>query len=165
VFKDRVKDRYIFAFPPAVSAPSFVNMGSYEVTGSELTWAQSLGQSWQWFAGWTHLNSSKADLPYAPENSLTAGVNWQQGAWRVSADAQHQSAMVVLGQARNGSPNLTQVPSFTVANLRMGYKLPQLGQRGEVFAAVENMFDKTYAFREGYPMPGRALQLGVKASF
>jgi outer membrane cobalamin receptor len=27
------------------------------------------------------------------------------------------------------------------------------------------MFDKTYAFREGYPMPGRALQLGVKASF
>ncbi len=165
VFKDRVKDRYIFAFPPAVSAPSFVNMGSYEVTGSELTWAQSLGQSWQWFAGWTHLNSSKADLPYAPENSLTAGVNWQQGAWRVSADVQHQSAMVVLGQARNGDPNLTQVPSFTVANLRMGYKLPQLGQRGEVFAAVENIFDKTYAFREGYPMPGRALQLGVKASF
>lgn len=165
VFKDRVNGRYIFAFPPAVAAPGFVNMGSYQVTGSELTWAQKVGKSWQFFAGWTHLDSDKSDLPYAPEDSVTMGMNWQQGPWRASADAQHQTRMTVLGQARNGSLNTVQVAGFTVANVRVAYKVPQLGQRGEVFAAIENLLDKTYAFREGYPMPGRSLQLGVKSSF
>lgn len=165
LFKDRVKDRYIFAFPPAVSAPGFVHLGTYDVIGTELTWAQSMGKSWQMFAGWTHLNSSKSDLPYAPQDSLSVGINWQEGPWRASADAQHQTRMTVLGQARTVSTNTVQVNGFTVANLRLGYKVPQLGQRGEVFAAIENLLDKTYAFREGYPMPGRSLQVGVKASF
>ena len=74
--------------------------------------------------------------------------------------------MTVLGQSRaNGSANTTEVGGFTVANIRVGYRVPKLGQRGEVFAAIENLLDKAYQFRDGYPMPGRSLQVGVKASF
>ena len=42
--------------------------------------------------------------------------------------------------------------------------LPVLGPRGEVFVALENLGDRRYAYRPGYPMPGRSGQLGVRFS-
>ena len=166
MFSDRVTDRYVFAFPPAVSFPTFVNLGSYDLDGSEISLQHRLGAGWSVFAGFTNLRSSKADLPYAPNSSVSLGANWQGGPWRLSLDAQNQSSMVVLGQARaNGAPNLTQVSGFTTANLRAAYSVPALGRRGEVFIAAENITDQQYEFRAGYPMPGRSAQVGLHASF
>jgi len=125
-----------------------------------------LSSGWSLFGSWTSLSSSKADLPYAPNSSISLGANWQSGLWRLSMDAQNQSGMVVLGQARaDGSVNTTKVDGFTVLNLRSAYKVPALGKRGEVFLAAENLLDQQYEFRAGYPMPGRSVQVGVKASF
>ncbi len=74
--------------------------------------------------------------------------------------------MYVLSQARAASStNLAKVGSFTVANLRTGYRLPQLGPDGEVFLAIENLFDRDYAYRPGYPMPGTSAQIGVRMGF
>jgi iron complex outermembrane receptor protein len=166
VFSDHVTDRYVFAFPPAVSAPAFINLGTYDVRGSEISVQHQIGAGWRLFAGLTSLSSSKADLPYAPSSSVSLGVNWQGGPWRVSADAQNQSNMNVLGQARaDGAPNPTKVDGFTVANVRAVYQMPALGKRGEVFVAIENLLDQQYEFRSGYPMPGRSMQVGLHASF
>ncbi|WP_411275694.1 hypothetical protein [Diaphorobacter sp. LI3] len=43
--------------------------------------------------------------------------------------------------------------------------MPALGSKGEVFVALENIFDRDYAYRPGYPMPGRSAQVGLTASF
>jgi iron complex outermembrane receptor protein len=83
----------------------------------------------------------------------------------VSLDGQRQAGMIVLRQGRDGSTNSARVDGFTVANLRVGRKVPLLGQRGEAFVAVENLFDEDYSFRAGYPMPGRSYQFGLRASF
>ena len=166
LFRDRVSDRYVFAFPPTVAAPTWTNLGSYELDGAEVSVQQRLAGDFTVFGGFTHLNPSKADLPYAPSSSVTLGVNWQSGGWSASLDAQVQSGMTVLSQARaDGSANTSTVDGFTVANLRVARQLPQLGRRGEVFVSVENLFDKDYSFRPGYPMAGRSFQLGVHASF
>jgi iron complex outermembrane receptor protein len=50
-------------------------------------------------------------------------------------------------------------------NARVSYQLPQLGKRGEIFVAMENLLDTRYAYRPGYPMPGRWGQIGFSASF
>ena len=166
LFSDRVTDRYVFAFPPAVSFPAFVNLGSYDLDGSEISLQHQLGAGWSVFAGLTNLRSGKVDLPYAPNTSVSLGTNWQRGPWRLSVDAQNQTGMVVLGQARaSAAPNLTQVNGFTTANLRAAYRVPALGARGEIFVAAENITDQQYEFRAGYPMPGRSVQLGLHASF
>jgi iron complex outermembrane recepter protein len=166
VFHDSLSGRYVFAFPPAVTAPTFVNLGDYSVKGAELSLQQELAAGWNAFVGATHLSASKADLPYAPSSSLTLGVNGQVGAWRLGMDAQRQSSMFVLAQARaSGAPNLSQVAGFTVVNARVGYKLPALGERGEVFLAAENLLDRQYEFRPGYPMAGRSFQVGLHANF
>ena len=63
------------------------------------------------------------------------------------------------------SANTSKVGGFTVANVRVGYALPALGSRGEICAAVENIFDRQYEFRSGYRMPGISAQVGLKTSF
>jgi iron complex outermembrane receptor protein len=165
VFEDRLKQRYVFAFPPAVAMPSFTNLGNYRVRGSEATWQQQWSPAWSSFAGLTLLDSTLADLPYAPSRSLALGLTWRDGPWRVSADAQAQGRMAVLNKARaDGTPNPARVAGFGVWNLRAAYALPALGARGEVFVALENLADQRYAYRPGYPMPGRSGQLGVQFS-
>ena len=105
-FSDSLKNRYVFAFPPAVALPSFTNLGDYRVRGLEATWQQQWNTAWSSFAGVTLLDSTLADLPYAPKRALAAGITWRDGAWRVSGDAQAQSAMFVLNKARaDGAPN------------------------------------------------------------
>ena len=73
--------------------------------------------------------------------------------------------MFVLNKARaDGAPNTAQVGGFAVLNLRAAYALPVLGPRGEVFVALENLADRRYAYRPGYPMPGRSGQVGINFS-
>jgi iron complex outermembrane receptor protein len=162
LFRDKVANRYVMSFGPS---STFANLGSYEVEGLEISAQQQLGGGLSLFAGLTTLSATKANLPYAPANSVTLGVNWQQDAWSVSLDGQRQAGMTVLKQGRDGSTNSARVDGFTVANLRVGRKVPLLGQRGEAFVAVENLFDEDYSFRAGYPMPGRSYQFGLRASF
>ncbi len=166
VFKDKLKDRYLFAFPPVVSQPAYVNLGDYEMRGAEASWQQRWTSNWSSFVGFTWLDPSLKTLPYAPKRSLSVGTTYEIGPWRLSADAQYQSSMYVLQQERTeGASNFEKVDAFTVVNLRVGHAVPALGEVGEVFVAVENLFDRDYAYRTGYPMPGTSAQLGVRMGF
>ena len=160
-FDDHLDNRYVFGFPPALPRPSFVNLGSYTVRGGEVSVQQGFGRAWEAFVGLTVLDPSLATLPYAPEASLVLGLNGLVGRFRISVDAQSQSSMFVLAQGRAAAGNTERVDGFTVVNLRPAYQLPALGRRGEIFLAVENLFDADYEYRPGYPMPGVSVQVGV----
>ena len=74
--------------------------------------------------------------------------------------------MLTLNQARAaGAANTQSVDGFTVVNARAAYPLQALGNRGEVFLALENITDANYEMRPGYPMPGASAQVGVNVSF
>ena len=49
---------------------------------------------------------------------------------------------------------------LAIVDLKGGQQ-PLLGPNGEVFVALENLGDRRYAVRPGYPLPGRSGQLGV----
>lgn len=165
VFHDQLKQRYVFAFPPAVAMPSFTNLGNYTLRGLESSWQQAWRAGLSSYAGLTLLDSSLADLPYAPKRAATLGLVWQQGPWRISSDAQAQAGMYTLNKARaDGAVNTARVGGFALANLRLAYALPALGRQGELFATLENLGNRRYAYRPGYTMPGRSGQLGVKVS-
>lgn len=165
LFRDEVKSRYINDFGN-FGAATFKNLGTYRTSGAELSVKQQLVDNWKAFGALTLLNSSLDTLPYAPKTAVTAGVNGQIGAVRVAADAQYQSRMYAQSLDRNiNNPNTLQVGSFAVVNARLSYPLAALGRNGEVFVAAENLFNRTYAYTPGYPMPGRSGQLGASASF
>jgi iron complex outermembrane receptor protein len=167
VFNDKVKNRYVFGFPPDVPPPpQFLNLGTYRMQGAELAIRQAIGRSWTVFGGLTLLDPGIGNLPYTPKRALTAGINGKAGPLSMALDMQYQSEVWALSRARAaGAVNTGKVSGFAVANARVAYPLPALGKKGEVFLVVENLFNRDYAYRPGYPMPGRGGQAGVSASF
>ncbi|MBA5604236.1 TonB-dependent receptor [Duganella sp. FT3S] len=167
LFNDKVNNRYVFGFPPDVPPPpQFMNLGAYRMKGAELAIRQGIASDWTLFGGLTLLDPSIDHLPYTPKRALTVGVNGKVGPFSIAFDAQYQSQVWALNRARAaGAVNSEQVSGFAVANLRIAYPLPALGKKGEVFLALENLFDRDYAYRPGYTMPGRWGQVGLAASF
>ncbi len=167
VFIDQVKNRYIFGFPPNVPPPpQFLNLGTYVMRGTEIAIRQNITPNWTVFGGLTLLDPSIDILPYTPKRAVTAGINGQIGPIRLTVDTQYQSSVLALNRPRAaGAVNSESVHSFAIMNARVSYRLPMLGKRGEIFVAMENLLDVNYAYRPGYPMPGRWGQVGVSASF
>ncbi len=166
LFEDRFENRYVFAFPPAVSLPSFTNLGAFTIQGLEAYWQQELADAWSFFAGLTLLDASIDTHPYVPEQMASFGLVARFAGWRFAADAQVQSDMFVLSTARaDGAANTEQVDGFSVLNLRVGYTAAFMAAPVELFIALENVLDAEYAFRPDYPMPGRGGQLGVSVAF
>ncbi|NJA04426.1 TonB-dependent receptor plug domain-containing protein [Methylococcaceae bacterium WWC4] len=161
-FIDNVKNRYVFD----VSQGAYLNYGAYWMRGLEASIKQELIADWSLFAGLTLLNPSIENLPYTPEQAVTAGINGPIGPLRFSFDLQYQSRTWALNRSRNISDvNTQRVEAFTVANTRLAYPVAELGKKGEVFVSVENLFDKRYVYRPGYEMPGIWGQVGIAASF
>ncbi len=164
LFRDDIKNRNVFDL--AFGSTVFYSTGGYHTDGAELSVRQQLGGSWEVFGGLTLLDPSVDNLPYIPKRAFTAGVNGNIGPLRLAVDAQYQSSVYALNRDRNTlNPNREKVDSFTVANARLSYPMPTLGKKGEVFVAVDNLFNTNYEYRPGYPMPGRMGQIGLAASF
>ncbi len=163
LFTDHIKNRYLWEF--GFGAGSFTNLDGYHNNGAEISLNQKIGDNWQAFGGFTFLNPSISNLPYNPDTAFTAGLNGNVGLVKLVLDAQYQSEVYALNRNRNQEVNSEKVGAHTVVNLRAAYPIPSLGNRGEVFLAVENLFDEKYEFRPGYKMPGISGQLGFIASF
>ncbi len=163
VFQDEITNRYTWSetFGSSVWTNNFP---AYKVNGAELYVKHAINSQWLMFGGVTTLDSSLNNLPYAPSSAVSAGVSGRVGGYRVTFDAQHQTSMYSLTQGR-GAFNPSQVDSLTVANTRIAYPMASLGKRGEVYAAINNLFDANYQYNAGYPMAGRNFRVGLIASF
>jgi iron complex outermembrane receptor protein len=110
------------------------------------------------------LESTISNMPYLPDTAISGGVNGKVGGFKLAIDAQHQSGMYSLTQDRGTfAPN--PVAGFTVANARIAYPTASLGKGGEIYVAVNNLFDADYQYNAGYPMPGRNFRVGLIAGF
>ena len=162
LFSDWVSKRYDFNF----ASGQDINFGSYRSQGMELAVRQAIGPNWSVFAGWTILTASEGNLPFMPHDTVTLGVNGSIGPVRLAVDAQYRTWIWGLTDFRvPGGAMETKVDPFLVTNARLSYPVPALGQKGEVFMAIENLFDRRFSYTPGYPQPGIWAQVGVKASF
>jgi iron complex outermembrane receptor protein len=164
-FQDEIINRYIWSgFNMGSTAVWSNNFPTYRVSGTEASIKHQINSQWTVFGGVTALDSSLSNLPYAPKTAVSVGVNGKIAEYRVAFDAQHQSSMYSLTQGR-GDFNPNQVGSLTAANARVSRPVAALGKKGEVYAAVNNLFDANYQYNAGYPMSGRNFRVGLIASF
>jgi iron complex outermembrane receptor protein len=164
LFSDKIKNRYVYDL--AFGSTAYYNTGGYRMNGAELSVKQNITSNWVVFGGLTLLDPNIDHLPYTPDKAVTAGLNGQIGPLKVAIDAQYQDEVWALNKSRDTlSPNTTKVGAFAIVNARLSYPLTSLGKKGEVFLAVENLFDRDYEYRPGYQMPGISGQLGLSASF
>ena len=118
------------------------------------------------FSGLTLLDSDPSDMPYAPDCSVSSGINWKfLRRFALSLDSQYVSSMHVGSRARSsGATNEDEVGSHFLVNGKLSYSLP-LGDwapDGKLFLSGKNLTDTDYAYRPDYPMPGINGMLGVE---
>jgi len=162
-FVDDGQDRYVFTTPPAGFA--YRNIEDFRIRGLEATVQVKPAASLSVFAGMTWLDTDPSDLPYAPELSVSSGLNWAfLDHFTLSLDSEYLSEMNVNSQARRvDAPNAQEVDSTFLVNgkLSYGFSLKQAGVEGEVFVAGENLTDTDYEYLPDYPMPGINGMLGI----
>ena len=169
LFRDEGRDRYVVVVPPP-PPPVFDNVESYRTQGAETTISYRPTDELALFAGLTLLDSDPGDLPYAPETTVSAGLNWQfLTCFQLSVDGQHLSSMYTGSQARRAGAARdarSQVSSYTIVNAKLSYQLPLEAKAadGEVFIAGENLTDVSYEYQPGYPMPGINGMIGISLS-
>jgi iron complex outermembrane receptor protein len=167
IFHDQINSRFAYSY--AAGAGAYKTDGDH-TNGAELSLKQNLGDNWLGFVSYTYLDpQSSINLPYMPRSAFVLGLNGNVGLFKVAFDAQHQTKMWANTNNRvvqwGGIANTREVDAFTVANVRVSYPIPQMGKKGEVFVAAENLFDEKYEYAPGYRMPGISGHLGVIASF
>jgi iron complex outermembrane receptor protein len=172
IFHDQINSRFAYSyFDPSVMRANAYKTDGDHTNGAELSLKQNLGDNWLGFVNYTYLDpQSSINLPYMPRSAFVLGLNGNVGLFKVAFDAQHQTKMWANTNNRvvqwgNGIGTIKEVDAFTVANVRVSYPLPQIGKKGEVFVAAENIFDEKYEYAPGYRMPGISGHLGVIASF
>jgi iron complex outermembrane receptor protein len=166
LFRNRAHNRFVFV-PPPPPPFRFVNIEQFRTQGGELTLGIRPAKGVSLFGGVSRLETSPIDLPYAPRWSLVGGATWKiTRAWRLNVDGSYVSAQNAAAQARaGGALNTERVPPYALLNGRLAYGFTggALVKSGEVFFAVENLFDRAYRYRPGYPLPGTGFTLGLNA--
>jgi iron complex outermembrane receptor protein len=172
IFHDQINNRFAYSyFDPSVMRANAYKTDGDHTNGAELSLKQNLGDNWLGFVSFTYLDpQSSINLPYMPRSAFVLGLNGNVGLFKVAFDAQHQTKMWANTNNRvvqwgTGIGTTKEVDAFTVANVRVSYPIPQMGKKGEVFVAAENLFDEKYEYAPGYRMPGISGHLGVIASF
>ncbi len=166
LFRDKIENRYVFV-PPPPPPPVYVNTGGQTTQGVEASVRYEVSPVLSVFGGATFLDASPADVPYAPRQQYVLGLSGQVGPIRYNIDAEYTSSMYVLTRGRTSTVvNAAQVDSSFLLNARLFYALPggTLG-RTELFVALDNLTNESYAYRPGYPMPGFSAMAGVTLRF
>lgn len=95
-------------------------------------------------------------LQYTPKHRFNYSLNYLAPAGvktKLSAEYTHKQEWMTSQRY--------EIPGYTTVGFRVGKEILQ----AEVFASLENMFDKRYVSRENYPLPGRTFSTGIKVHF
>ena len=102
-------------------------------------------------------DSNGVEVKYRPKHTANAGVAYQiTEQWSTDANVSY------VGKRIGTYPLRTQMPSYTLANIGVNYKvIPNL----TIYANLNNLFDKKYENYLGYGQDGRNVYVGLKGSF
>lgn len=127
------------------------NVGKATANGIELGLRGDL-VSLEYTANYTYLNRENRSDPTVrltdtPNHKLFAGATWRiAGGWSSTASVEAMSSRY------SSTDGVQRASGFAVANLKGGYRFAG-GTRIE--AGMRNLFDRRYAYTEGFPEPGR----------
>ncbi|MBP7766657.1 MAG: TonB-dependent receptor plug domain-containing protein [Syntrophaceae bacterium] len=183
LFYDRGRDRYqAYLFGPV---PVSFNdpIGKYEIRGVELTGTVTPAKRLEIFAALTLMDAQatggdgieRDHLPYTPGCQLQAGFHWSfWERFRLRMDMQYLQDVYAGTNLRSGSFNfgpltdINKLEDFVLVNGRLGYVFEyrplQIGE-GEVYAAINNLFNRHYEYAKGYSMPGITVFAGLTLKF
>ena len=162
LFRSAVEDALEFV-PPPPPPPTFANIGNYRAQGIELSLTVAPVRGLAIMAGGTYTKTRPDPIPFTPKVTVVSGAVFTHGRWRVSSDAQYVDKRFVGNLRFPGQPQ--EVDAYVLLNGRVALRLTNRERGPELFLASENLTNADYAFRPGYPMPGRSALSGLTWAF
>ena len=95
-------------------------------------------------------------VPYTREHMGSFGMTYRFDIFSFNFNGN------LYGQAAKGTYDFAPVNAFALVNCSLD---AQVSQALNVYAAIDNLFDTSYAFAENYPMPGMKIRLGGSWKF
>ena len=167
-FSDNGDDRIVVS-PPPPFPPVLTNIGDFKTKGIEGTLTLSPSREVAFFTGFTYLQADPGDLPYTPETTASAGLNYRfLEKFQISLDALYVDEQFVTSRARReGTVNTDKVGSYFLLNGKLTYdfNIPYGNMKCQAYLAGENLTDTDYEQKKGYPMPGANVMVGVALKF
>lgn len=149
LFQNDVENKIAFDF-----TRGYYNEGETQERGLELGVSADLTANWQISASHTYVMSTD-ELTGAwrgqPKNTGSISATYAPDPWSVTARVRYASA--------NHSGFAGNVPGYAVADLFGSY---HINDRTELYARVENIFDREYETDYGYRTPDRTLYAGIR---
>jgi iron complex outermembrane receptor protein len=162
IFRIDVDDALRFV-PPPPPPPAFANTDDYRSQGFELSLTTEPVRGLSLMAGGTYTRTRPDPIPFTPKVTVVSGAVFTHGRWRVSSDAQYVDSRFVGNLRYPGQPQ--EVDAYFLLNGRVAMRLTKRHRGPELFLAGENLTNADYAFRPGYPMPGRSVLSGMTWAF
>jgi outer membrane cobalamin receptor len=162
LFSMEVEDALRFVAPPPPS-PSFENVGDYRAQGVEFALTVELVRGLSVMSGGTFTRTNPDPIPFSPKATAVSGAVFDRGRWRLSADAQYVGSRYVGNLRYPGQPQC--VEAYFLLNGRAVVRLTKRAHGPELFLSAENLTGADYAYRPGYPMPGRSFASGLAWAF
>jgi len=169
-FYDDGTDRYVFYRRNPPGRPdTWENIERFIVKGAEATITANPTDNIAVFSSVTHLKTSPADLPYAPEWTFSGGLNIRfLEDYELNLDAQCVKTMEVSNQARlKDARNGDKIDPYFLLNGKLSrrFAFAKGKTTGKIFVAVENITDEDYEHQPSYPMPGINGMAGLEFTF
>lgn len=164
-FHDEGRNRYVNSGFPA---RTWINTEHYDISGWEFQLTVTPVDNFSVFAGLTTQEATPDDMPYVPETTISGGFSWRfLEKFKLNMDCQYVDEMYVLSQGRLvNAANTEKVDSHFVTNARIGWDFQsEIIGGGELYLAMENIFDERYAYKPDYTMPGINGTIGLKLTF
>lgn len=126
------------------------NVGKASATGAELSLRGAV-RDWEFTGNYTWLDrqnkSNALKLTDTPRHKLFASATWVPGnGWTTTGSVE------ALSSRYSSTDGKQQAGGFAIANLKGGYRL---ANGVLVEGGVRNLFDRLYAYSEGFYEPGR----------
>ncbi len=168
-FHDKGRNRFILVTVPG--PPHYENITGFRIRGMEATVTFTPMGELTTFIGGTWIPDTAPDnLPYAPEWSVSAGMNRRFfERFRLNLDALWQAGQYVANNrvANYGGSSIAEISGFFLLNGKVSWELRTRspGFSGELYLAGENLADQDYAYKKDYPMPGITGMVGINLRF
>ena len=189
-YYDEGKDRFtVYMAGAGISLNDPI--GKYKVRGIELATQWTFANGSDAFASVSYIDAESTvregmmgqkyvtynHLPYTPEWQIQLGGTWKiDDKWKLYGDVMYLSglysgqSMRVDGVQAGWKPSQAPVKQddICLANIRLSRAISYPAANivgGEVYLAVNNLFDADYQWADGYPMPGVTAMVGLNLRF
>lgn len=137
------------------------NVGSATNRGMDVTLHQPLGSSLLLTATYSYLDAQLGATSLVPTNAPrhAGGLSL---AWFESARTELDADVRAASGRQSATNGLQPVGGYATVDLRA---VEHIDAHWTVDTRLGNLFDRNYALTEGYPMPGRTLQVQANYAF